>query len=222
MTKGGGQNKKNAKGRGRPAGETPRAVIHHIQSVAPPSPLPDNADPQFLSSPTITKLFCPICHKVAIQPVELACNNIICSVCCCKAIQTSGSLNCPCCSDHLLGSLTVRPPSSLFMSLRNDLLVKCVKGCGGAVRLQDYVKHCDSKCGIFQQNIDSPSKVTLKDVLAKPSTSPATPAEVRAAHSLMKRLMNQGESSTSSPPVLKVGSSRGQVCRNLINIKCII
>ncbi len=212
MSKGGGQNKKKNKGRGRPEGETPKAVMHHIRSVAPPSPLPDNKDPQFLHSPNINKLLCSLCQKVAFQPIELSCNSMVCSACCCKAIQASGSVNCPCCSDHPLTSQTVRPPSSLFMSLVHDLLVKCAKGCGGAVRLQDYMKHCDSKCNSFRHNLESPSKVTLKDVLAKPSTSPATPAEVKAAHSLVKRLLNQGESSSSSPPVLKVGSSRGQVC----------
>ena len=213
MAKGGGSNKKKAKGRGRPSGETPRAVIHHIQSIASQSPL---QDPQFLHSPVIKKLLCSICQKVALQPVELTCDNIVCSVCCCKTIQASGSLNCPCCNDHTLSSLTVRPPSSLFMSLVNDLVVKCPKGCGAAVRLQEYTKHCNSKCSSFQHNIESPSKVTLRDVLAKPSTSPATPVEVKAAHSLVKRLLNQGVSSSSSPQVLKVGGSRGQVCHCLI------
>ncbi len=41
--------------------------------------------------------------------------------------------------------------------------------------------------------MDSPSKITLRDVLGKSSKSPATPVEARAAHSLVKRLLNQGE-----------------------------
>ena len=65
MSKGGRRNLKEAKGRGRPGGETPRAVIEHIQSIAPPSPLQDNDDLQFLSSPTLKKLLCSLCLKVA-------------------------------------------------------------------------------------------------------------------------------------------------------------
>ena len=212
MSKGGGRNLKEAKGRGRPGGETPRAVIEHIQSIVPPSPLQDNDDPQFLSSPTLKKLLCSLCLKVAFQPVELSCEHMVCSGCCCKVIQASYSLKCPCCSNHTLSSQTICPPSSLFMSLVNDLLVKCAKGCGGAVRLQDYNQHCESKCHSFRENLNSPSKVTLKDVLGKSSTSPATPVEVKAARSLVKRILNQGEGSSSSPPVIKIGSSRGQVC----------
>ena len=68
-------------------------------------------------------------------------------------------------SGHRLNSQAVRPPSSLFMSLVNGLLVKCVEGCGGAVRLQDYRRHGESKCHSFQENLYSPSKIALKDVL---------------------------------------------------------
>ena len=203
--------RKATKGRGRPKGESPRVVIQHILSVAPPSPLPDNNHPQFLSSPMMKKLLCAICLQVAVQPVELLCDHTVCSDCCCKAIQVSGTLNCPCCSGHALSSQTIRPPSSLFMSLVHDVLVKCTNGCGGAVRLQDYTRHCDSKCRNFQQNLESPSKITLQDVLGKSSSTPATPVEVKMAHSLVKCLLSQ-EGPSSSPPVLKIGSSRGQVC----------
>ena len=136
-----------------------------------------------------------------------------CSGCTCRAIQSANSVESPCCRGHTLSSETVRSPSSLFMSLVNDLVVLCGLGCGGAVRVQDYKEHSDSKCRSFRGNLYSPSKVTLKDVMDKPSTSPATPVEVRAAHSLVKRLLNQGEGcSSSSPPVIKLGSGRGQVC----------
>ncbi len=209
MAKGGGRNLKATKCRGRPAGETPRAVIDYIWSIAPTSPLQYD-DLQFLSSPMLKKLLCPLCLKVAFRPVELSCDHTVCSSCCCQVIQASCSLKCPLCSDHTLSSQTIHPPSSLFMSLMNDLLVKCIKGCGGAVRLQDYSQHCESNCSNFRENLNSPSKITLKDVLAKPSSSPATPVEVKAAHSLVKRLMTQQEGSSSSIPVIRIGS-RGQV-----------
>ena len=62
--------------------------------------------------------------------------------------------------------------------------------------------------------MDSPSKITLRDVLGKSSKSPTTPVESRAAHSLVKQLLNQGEGSSYS--VIKVGL-RGQVsCYSLM------
>ncbi len=209
MSKGGGRNAKSAKGRGRPAGETPRAVIEHIRCTAPPSPLQDTA--HFFPSPMQEKLLCSLCHKVAFRPVELSCEQIVCSSCCCKAILQSNSLKCPCCSAHILSSETIRPPSSLFMSLMDDLLVKCPNACGCAVKLSNCINHQQSNCHSFRENPNSPSRITLKDVLSKSSTSPATPAEIQATHSLVKRLLNQGEISSTSTPIIKVGS-RGQVC----------
>ncbi len=198
---------KDAKGRGRLGDEIPRAVIDYIKSISP-HPIVEDPTPQFLSSPTSKNLRCSLCHNVAFPPVELSCEHIACSDCCYRAIQATYSLNSPCCSDHTLNSQTVRPPSSLLIALLNDQLVKCVKGCGSVVKLQDYQKHLDSKCSCFRENMDSPSKITLRDVLGKSSKSPTTPVEARAAHSLVKRLLNQGEGPSSS--VLKVGC-RGQV-----------
>lgn len=173
--KGRGCNLKKSKGgRGRPAGESPKSVIEYVQSIAPPSPLQDNEMLQFYSSPNLPKLLCSICRTVAFQPVELSCKRTVCSTCCCRAIQ-AGSLQCPCCSDHVLSSDTIHPPSPLFMSLLGDLLVKCAQGYGGAVKLEDYERHRLSKCRSYRQDPNSPSKITLSDVLGKPSTSPATP-----------------------------------------------
>ena len=50
--------------------------------------------------------------------------------------------------------------------------------------------------------------MTLRDVLSKPSTSPATPVELKATCHLVKHLMQQGEGSSSS---ITVQSPRGQV-----------
>ncbi len=49
--------------------------------------------------------------------------------------------------------------------------------------------------------MNSPSKVILKDILEKSEHSPASRTEVRIAHSLVKRLLNQGEGPSS---VIKV------------------
>ena len=56
--------------------------------------------------------------------------------------------------------------------------------------------------------MNSPSKMTLQDVLRKPATSPATPAELKAAHHLVRCLMNQEEGTSSASITVP---SRGQV-----------
>ena len=83
----GGVQVKASKGRGRPSGETPRAVIEYINSIAPPA-LHDDPQPQFIPSSTTKKLTCPVCMDVVHRPVELSCDHIICCTCCCTAIQS--------------------------------------------------------------------------------------------------------------------------------------
>lgn len=202
---------KSSKGRGRPSGETPRAVIEYINSIAPPV-LHDDPQPQFTPSSTTKKLTCPICINVVYRPVEFCCDNIVCCACCCTAIQSTGSLNCPCCRDHTLSSATIHPPSHLLMSLINDLVVSCTRKCGSKVKYEKYEEHLSSNCRNYCENVDSPSKVTLRDVLCKPSTSPATPVEVKAAHHLVKRLMHHGQGpSSSTPERVRLQSPHGQV-----------
>ena len=124
------------------------------------------------------------------------------------AIQSTCSLNCPCCNDHTLNSETILPPSQLLMSLLNDLVVSCTKKCGSVVKLANYGYHLSSNCRSCCEDVNSPSKVTLRDVISKPSTSPATPVELKATCHLVKRLMQQGEGSSS---LITVQSPRGQV-----------
>ena len=174
-------------------------MIKYIESITPP-PLPsEDPDPQFLSSSLTKKLTCPICLGIVNRPVQLFCERIICSGCCCKAIQHAYSVKCPCCNDHILSSSTVYPPSPLLLSLLSDLMLSCIRKCGKAVKLQHYEKHLTSNCkSHYEEEMNSPSKMTLQDILRKPATSPATPAELKAAHHLVRRLMNQEEGTSSA------------------------
>ncbi len=81
------------------------------------------------------------------------------------------------------------------------------------MKLQEYKQHLDSRCKSFIVNADSPSKVTLKDVIRKSTSTPATPAETKAAQNLIRRLINQGNSDSNTPGVLKVSTS-GQLYEN--------
>ncbi len=154
-------------GRGRPSGETPKAVINYIRSLAL-SPFPkEDPHPQFLSSSAVNKLLCFICCEVAANPVSLSCRETICSQCCCESIQVAYSLNCPCCFSHTLNSETISAAPPLFMSLLSELLVSCIRRCGKTIKIQDYQRHLDSRCKSYMVNTDSPSKVTLKDIFRK-------------------------------------------------------
>ncbi len=126
--------------------------------------------------------------------------------------MSTRTLNCPCCRDHTLSSATIHPPSHLLMSLVNDLVVSCIRKCGSKVKFGKYEEHLRSNCRNNCENVDSLSKVTLRDVLSKPSTLPATPVEVKAAHHLVKRLIHQGEGpSYSTPGRVRIQSPHGQV-----------
>ena len=78
------------------------------------------------------------------------------------------------------------------------------------VKLHDYRQHLDSKCKMHGISYDSPCKVTLNDVLHKPTTTPTTPAELKVAQNVVRRLIYQGEGSSSSTGVIKVPTC-GQV-----------
>ena len=111
-----------------------------------------------------------------------------------------------------LDRTSIRPPPPLVLSLLSGLLVKCGKGCGKLVRLDSCRKHIDCNCqSHHQQQLDSPSKVTLSDVLAKPVTTPATPAEVRVAGHLVRRMLD----SEAGEQIVRV-PTRGQVSFDLL------
>ena len=185
-------------------------MIEHIRAISPPPPPNEDPNPQFVHTSLTDKLTCSICCEVVRSPVQLSCEHTICSHCCCKSIQVAYSLQCPCCYSHTLSSKTISSPSPLFMSLLNESVVSCIRKCGKMVKLQDYSHHLDHKCKTHYVNTNSPSKVTLKDVLCKPTTSPATVLERKAAHHLVRRLIYHGEGSSKATGVIKVPTS-GQV-----------
>ena len=57
----------------------------------------------------------------------------------------------------------------------------------------------------FHIQVNSPSRMTLRDVLSKPAAVPPTPAEKKVANHLVKRLLND-----NPEQVIRVASSRGQ------------
>ena len=200
------------KHKGRPSGETPKALLQHLQSMASPSYLPEeDPTPQYhISDSLMEKLRCPICTYLLDRPLEISCGAVVCLDFCCKWIQCTPSLACHCCYGHPLNSLTIYPPSPLIASLVDDLLINCNRHCKKIVRAAQYRDHLAANCqGYYHQLVDSPSKMTIKDVLTKPTTSPATPVEIRAAGHLVRRIM---EHNSGNQAVVKV-QTQGQVIK---------
>ena len=79
----------------------------------------------------------------------------------------------PCCYEHRLEITTVRPPPPVVISLLSSLLIICSRGCGRLMRAHHYTKQLDSKCvEYYHLEVNSPSKPTLLDALAKPTHTP--------------------------------------------------
>ena len=158
--------------------------MDHIQSTAQSTLPSEDPYPIYKFSPLTEKLTCPICLGLLNRPIQLLCKQVVCATCCCQAIELSYSLKCPCCYDHHLSSVNVSLPSTFLLSVLNEVVVTCVRKCGKEVKVQHYEQHHTGKCRSHYNDLNSPSKVTLQDVLNKPSTTPATSAEMKATHHL--------------------------------------
>lgn len=166
---------------------------------------------QYPTTSLTEQLSCPVCTNILQRPVELSCGVIICSTCCSKWVAVCMAqrlqISCPCCHSHLLDRQSIHPPPPLVLSLLAGVLVYCGKGCGKLVRYDSYDKHVAGNCqGHYHHQVDSPSKMTLRDVLARPVTVPATPAEIRVAGHLMRRMLD----SDPNEQVVRI-PTRGQV-----------
>ena len=207
MARGGGQ-KKERKNRGRRS-DTFHALLQHIDTIAPPSFFPTDDTPEYKASAVTCDLSCPIYAAILERPVELACGSIICLSCWHKWVETiTSSPSCPCYYNHQLDTSSISSPPTVILS---SLLVNCSRDCNRLVRVDSYRKHLESKCqGHYHLDVNSPSKMTLRDVLDKPAQTPPTPAETRVAEHLVKRLLD-----SNKEQVLRV-STYGQVIKLLI------
>ena len=88
------------------------------------------------------------------------------------------------------------------------------------VRLEMYSKHARGKCRSHYEVVDSPSRMTMSEVLSRPTNVPATPAEMRVAEHLVKKIIND-QSESDSKGVLRVPTS-GQVYIYYHNLLVII
>ena len=182
-------------------------ILAKVHQIAP--------DPLLPSSPSYIKahsemehVLCPLCTEVLSCPIETECGSVLCADCLRKWVQVSASQSCPCCYTNGFSEAHIRPPSIVVTNLLKSLLVKCEKPeCCRVIRAELYSSHLQSGCKeYFDGSVNSPSKVTIGEILAKETSNPVTPAEKKVAEKLIKRMM----ADSPDPNIVHV-QTRGQV-----------
>lgn len=123
------------------------------------------------------------------RPVELACGNSVCCNCCCEWVTISGNTTCPCCYSHPLAVGYIHAPSHVVLSVLQNLLIECDKGCKRNVKAANYQQHVPSRCKEYYED----SAVTIKDILSKSADQPTSSEEKKVAENLIKRMMAENE-----------------------------
>ena len=124
----------------------------------------EDPHPRFSPSPVTSKLTCSICQRLLNRPIQLACDNLVCCTCLCESICTDYSLQCPCCKQHTLDCSTISRPSTILLSLLEEVVISCVKNCNNQVMVKNYSMHLAGHCKVYSEDIKSPSKVTTFEV----------------------------------------------------------
>ena len=173
------------KGRGCPGGFSPAAAIKYFKSLAPPSlHTPDDVcclvDKSSASE-------CVICSSFLRQPLELVCGVMVCCDCCCRWVEVSNTLACPCCYDHILDSETVKTPSAIVLELLSSTRLRCLR-CNKEMSAAAMKTHVEHSC---QYNPAIPSQFSASDILKRPLTATSYPFERQVMEHLVRRLLNQ-------------------------------
>ena len=185
---------------GRPAEVSCQSAIRHVQSIAPPSFVPDARNQTYTAgdSPvTISDLECPICMDRPILLVTCGCH--ICIDRCCEWLKEISTLSCPCYyGNHFSSFSTIRPGSILILKLVGGLQTVC-RECDRVVKVSaDRTHSCNSSPA-------SPPQVRVQDVLQRPLNAPLTPVEKKLQANLAMRSLV-----VSPEDILKI-KTNGQV-----------
>ncbi len=165
-------------------------VLDPINSLAPTPLFPTNTPPTYiLSGIDASNVSCSICTEVYRCPVQLQCGTLVCAACCSQWVQVSAGVSCPCCFAHQLDDTNIQPPTSVVSDLLGSLWVECTaEGCTKVVKARNLRKHLKSGCKHYSEtSTDSPSRVSLRDILSQPMTTPTTPAEKMVLRSFFRR-----------------------------------
>ena len=229
----GGRPKKVAKGRGAAVQECNTVQLldhiavlsHHIPSLKPQE-IDYLHTSAFLLPPTPISLdfcTCPICMAVLDVPLSLKCGHVVCSECLSRSLQFSPSCpSCPCCPMSIGATSDIGYPTNILLDILKSLQVKCFKAnCEAVVSLGDLKQHHEEashqanpttppSVSQLPSPAQTPSAVSLRQVLDAPLDKTPNIMEVRATTHLLKRMMHSSsECSQGSSFRLPTG---GQVC----------
>ena len=216
----GGRPKKMTMNRGRPLPFTTRIMRDAPNSMKSFIPLQPS---RFLPTTfvAIEDLQYSICNYIVDQPVETPCRKLVCSLCIVRLFRLCddvASLPCPSCKEvHEISNSSYPPVSKVVVKMLGELLLTCDEtSCSDIVALKNLKKHVTSGCKHDTHNTFSPSKLTVRQIISRPLTSPPTSAEKTAASRVVKRMLgcsNEPSTSTSpSGPIIKLPTA-GQVRR---------
>ena len=164
-------------------GLSPAAAVEYFKSLAPPS----HHSPEVCLAEDSYAGECVLCRSFLREPVELACGVMVCCNCCCRWVEVSNALACPCCYDHSLGRDTVTAPSSIVMGLLSNIRLKCLK-CHAQLPAHAMEKHVEQDCSFDPR---TPSKVSAAEILNRPLSATSQPVEKQVTEHLVRRLLSQ-------------------------------
>ncbi len=168
-------------GRGRPSSTSRTPLLKAIADAAPTTSI----NPLYLGdyifpphSPLCRgDIECSICCGILFEPIQLPCNNVVCSACCKQWVSLALTVCCPCChSDH---PLTAQTPSNVLLNILGNLLITCTK-CSHQVRAGDHTSHLSSGCREHVQYVPI-------------EASSPIPSEERVASTVIKRLLSESD-----------------------------
>ena len=201
-----GRSTKQKCSKGRPMDSSSNRVVKIIRSTAAKPLFPDNCRPLHLSAPS--DLLCCMCNQVIERPIDIECGSTVCAPCLISWVENRDLLKCPCCESTSL-ERHLKKTSTCVVTLLNGLLVRCPRGCRMLVKAENFFSHLESsECKDFYiSSADSPSRLTVREMLMRSAEHPVTNSEKKVAENLIKRMMAEKPNDS----ILRI-PTRGQVC----------
>ena len=203
----GGRPKRERKNRGRPKKNILTKALQDIEEVAPPSwgPSKPLELARFLppaADLTLSDLQCKLCRYILDRPIQMRRGKLVCMKCLEQYWQKNGgeameTYPCPSC-DNASHNTAPTPAAHVLVKVIRALLLHC-SVCRDTVRLEQLNNHLKSNC-TDRISAPSPSKLTVGQILCRPTDAPPTPTEKKVATSVVKRLLHTSDSEVVSLP----------------------
>ena len=203
----GGRPKRERKNRGCPKKSILTKALQDIEEVAPPSWSPSKPLElaRFLppaADLTLSDLQCKLCRYILDRPVQMRCGKLVCLKCLEQYWQKNGgeameTYPCPLC-DNASHDTAPTPAADFLVKVIGALQLHC-SVCRETVRLEQLNNHLKSNC-TDRITAPSPSKLTVGQILCRPTDAPPTPTEKKVATSVIKRLLHTSDSEVVSLP----------------------